>query len=567
MAKRDKPRKPQTPLDQLPLERRVAIVKFNKEDCEAAIHGRRLPATFGHRVHQLCIIRGIRYHYGFAQELRGLTPEFTRALNARDIMSGIIPTMSKPDEMPYCIWHPDVPNEDALRTLVQRYPDMLYHAARVCAVAGYIDLYKELNFLPEVHVAEEAGHASFQKNSKGSQEIYQHILSQPVKFAIMNDYKRIVDIAGCRIAPLNGDTAVCSSLDARYKYCEPEEEICLDERPWLSNRIYFNITEDFGIDDHDCEAPKTPDDDLTLLYTPLPADLPLVNKDSLIYVAAYTGDVDRYARLRRPKRLEYEFGIVIRGIYHNPYFAKWWGTQVPEQPQGGGNEAVIRSAINARRIMSNDLSWVKTNNPHLILPEIIWFPAVAAALTYERLAYMEPRMYRACLRACIAANYASTWDDLLLNPPENVSWFESPREPNEPEDLKQWRISRIIADDFWKEAEESRNPYFLQDISTAVPNKPEDTNRGAHWSYHYWADSLYFPVVTPFLCIDSPVQASSGIGPYDGISGDIGDPDCLIFAMDSIGREILEEEKKKQDSSYFPLQQIYDLLEANKTCK
>jgi hypothetical protein len=22
-------------------------------------------------VHQLCIIRGIRYHYGFAQELRG----------------------------------------------------------------------------------------------------------------------------------------------------------------------------------------------------------------------------------------------------------------------------------------------------------------------------------------------------------------------------------------------------------------------------------------------------------------------------------------------------------------
>jgi hypothetical protein len=566
MVKRNKPKKPQPPLDQLPIERRLAIVKFDAEDCKDAIHGQRIPKSFGDQVHQLCIIRGIRYHYGFAQELRGVTPEFTRALNARDIMSGIIPTISELDEAPYCIWHPDVPSQDALRALVQRYPDMLYHAARACAVAGYIDLYKELHPLPEVHVAEEAGYASFQKKNKGSQEIYQHILSQPVKFAIMNDYKRTVDIAGRRIAFLNGDTAVCSSLEARSKY-STSGDICLDERPWVSNSNYFNITEDFGIDDHECEAPKTPDNDLALLYNPLPADLPLINKDSLIYVAAYTGDIDRYARLRRPKRLEHEFGIVIRGIYHNAFFAKWWSTQIPEQPRGGGNEAVIRRAINARRIMSNDLSWVTANTPGELLPEIIWFPAVAAALTYERLAYIEPKMYRACLRACIAANYASTWDDLLLAPPDNVYWFQSPRKLNEPEDPKLWRISRIIADDFWKEAEESRNPYFLQEMSTAMPNKPEDGNRGAHWSYHFWADSLYFPHLTPLLCIDRPVQPSSGEGPYDGIDGDIGDADCAVFVMDSIGREILEEEKKKQDSSYFPLQQIYELLEANKACK
>jgi hypothetical protein len=325
MVKRDKPKKPQFPLNQLPIERRLAIVKFDAEDCKDAIHDQRIPKTFGDQVHQLCIIRGIRYHYGFAQELRGVTPEFTRALNARDIMSGIIPTIAALDEAPYCIWHPDVPSEDALRALVQRYPDMLYHAARACAVAGYIDLYKQLHPLPEVHVAEEAGYASFQKKNKGSQEIYQHILSQPVKFAIMNDYKRTVDIAGRRIAPLNGDTAVCSSLEARSKY-STSGDICLDERPWVSNSNYFNITEDFGIDDHDCEAPKTPDNDLALLYNPLPADLPLINKDSLIYVAAYTGNIDRYARLRRPKGLEHEFGIVIRGIYHNAFFAKWWGT-------------------------------------------------------------------------------------------------------------------------------------------------------------------------------------------------------------------------------------------------
>ncbi|CAG8117220.1 unnamed protein product [Penicillium salamii] len=560
MVKREKKQKSQTPLDRLPIERRLAILKFNVEDCKDAIHGRRVPSTFGDRVHQLCIIRGIRYHHGFAQELRGATPEFTRALNAREIMSGIIPTVSKPDEAPYCIWHPDVPSEDTLRALVQRYPDMLYNAARACAVAGYIDLYKELDPLPEVHVAEDAGYASFHKSNRGSQEIYEHILSQPVKYAIMNDYKRTVDVAGRRIAVLNGDTAVCSSLEARYKY-STAGEMCLTERPWVSKSAYFNITEDFGIDDHDCEAPKTPNDDVELLYSPLPADLPLVNKDSLIYLAAYTGDIDRYARLRRPKMLDSEFDIVIRGIYHNAFFAKWWSTQIPEQPQGA-SEAIIRRAINARRIMSNDLSWVTADIPPSLLPEMIWFPAVATALTYSKLPYMEPRMYRACLRACIAANYASTWDDLLLAPPENVFWFQSPRRPDEPEDPKLWRISRIIAGDFWKEAEQSRNPYFLQEMSTAVPKRPEDSNRDAHWSYHFWADSLYFPHVTPLLCTDEPVQAFSGEGPYDGRDGGIGDADCAVFAMDSIGREILGEEKEKQESSCFPLEKIFDLIEA-----
>ncbi|KAJ5511044.1 hypothetical protein N7453_003147 [Penicillium expansum] len=83
-------------------------------------------------------------------------------------MGGITPTISEPDEATYCIWHPDVPSENALRALVQRYPNMIYHAARTCVVAGYIDLYKELDPLPEPHVAEEAGYASIQKSSKGS---------------------------------------------------------------------------------------------------------------------------------------------------------------------------------------------------------------------------------------------------------------------------------------------------------------------------------------------------------------------------------------------------------------
>ncbi|GAE00241.1 hypothetical protein AOR_1_482114 [Paecilomyces variotii No. 5] len=180
-----KPNNPDT--DLLPIGTRLIDDKYDAEDCQAAVQGSRIPKTFDEEAHRLCTIHGIRHHYGFAQELRAVAPEFTRALNARDIMSGVIPTIATPDEVPYCIWYPVVPKE-TLRALVQRYPDMLYHVARACAVAGYVDLYKELDPLPEVHIAEEAGYASMQNNSNGSQQIYQHILSQPVKFEIMNDY-------------------------------------------------------------------------------------------------------------------------------------------------------------------------------------------------------------------------------------------------------------------------------------------------------------------------------------------------------------------------------------------
>ncbi|KAJ5226522.1 hypothetical protein N7468_007747 [Penicillium chermesinum] len=163
-------------LDKLPTEKRLASDFYSAADCEDAIHGRRIPKNFGRRVLQLCVIRGIRHYYGFAQDMERLMPELTpvldaksshevvlefiRALNARHIMSGVIPALSSPEETPYCIWHPDVPSKDTLRALVKKYPQMIYNAARACAIGGYLDLYKELDPLPEVHVAEEAGYAA-----------------------------------------------------------------------------------------------------------------------------------------------------------------------------------------------------------------------------------------------------------------------------------------------------------------------------------------------------------------------------------------------------------------------
>lgn len=158
--------------------------------------------------------------------------------------------------------------------------------------------------------------------------------------------------------------------------------------------------EDWGIDDHDCDAPSALVDFFPLLYSPLPVDLPPINKDNLILVAAYTGDIDRYVRLRRPRIIEYEFECIVRGIYHNVFWAKWWSSQVPEVPDmqfSNWVEQAIRCAISARRIMSDDITWVTASTPCEVLPYNIWWPACASCHTYKRLALKSPVMFRRCL--------------------------------------------------------------------------------------------------------------------------------------------------------------------------
>lgn|SRR5690625_4882886 len=92
----------------------------------------------------------------------------------------------------------------------------------------------------------------------------------------------------------------------------------------------LNITEDYsvaeGLDGSPHLIPLPPDSpDVTLLYSPLPPNLPafIINKDVLIPMAVYEGNLDRYKRLRRPYFIPNEIACVVRGIYHNTSFARW----------------------------------------------------------------------------------------------------------------------------------------------------------------------------------------------------------------------------------------------------
>ncbi|KAF7122878.1 hypothetical protein CNMCM5793_000988 [Aspergillus hiratsukae] len=212
-----------------------------------------------------------------ATELRELLPELTRALNARDIMSDKIPEMSSPDEFPYCIWYPETAREETYRALASRYPQMRYLVGRACAVAGYVNLFKELDLLPEAHIAEEA------------RENEQTVFPKPVP------------------GYLNADTAVRSYLDVKTKFRKPPSDSESDEWGLLDNFQrepgIFDIAEDDRIDEFTLEPPTAEDaaDAMThLLYMPLPTDLPTMNKDLLILMAAYYANIERYARLRRP---------------------------------------------------------------------------------------------------------------------------------------------------------------------------------------------------------------------------------------------------------------------------
>jgi hypothetical protein len=68
------------------------------------------------------------------------------------------------------------------------------------------------------------------------------------------------------------------------------------------NETFFNITEDMNIDEYEIDLSSTNTrpryDVASLLSARFPAELPTVDKDLLIFMAAYYEAIDRYAQLR-----------------------------------------------------------------------------------------------------------------------------------------------------------------------------------------------------------------------------------------------------------------------------
>ncbi|TGO45554.1 hypothetical protein BCON_0383g00110 [Botryotinia convoluta] len=367
----------------------------SQQDYLDAMRGEFIPKNLEDLRMMCCIIHGLRFNEAFAESelmkkicAKSSNKILARARNARLIMSNKIPLIISDEEKPYCIWHPQVASVDTYRELVQKY-----HVGQACAVGGYIDLYRELDLLPDISIAEEARD---NLGLVGSKEIFDLIMCQPTYYAAMDDYTLLFLEAGSR---------------------------------------YFNITEDLNISETSSaqtqSLPLAPEH-VPLLYNPLPVHLPTTNKDALILYAAYEGNIDRYTRLRRPGMIPQETEAIVRGIYHHTAFARW----CHHQPNIAHSNQVheIRQAILARFIMVNNLSRIDDRSTAttdtIAYPEcwpepfLIWWPLFPLELTLCELVRRRPSMLRQVAMACIAADYFQLWSELKPEP-DPILWQQA----------------------------------------------------------------------------------------------------------------------------------------------
>ncbi|KAJ5803622.1 uncharacterized protein N7503_006072 [Penicillium pulvis] len=246
--------------------------------------------------------------------------------------------------------------------------------------------------------------------------------------------------------------------------------------------------------------------------------------------------------------IEQEFHAIVLGIYNHPLWARWWSTQVPEVPDKS-EDVSLRRAINARRIISDDITCITPRTPESLVPPRIWWPSVASPVTYVRLAQKRPDMLGSCLRACIVADYEDAWDEILIG------------SPNGPNDSKITRISEVVRSQIYAEAKGSSNPHYLDDINslgTARVEKLEadmyylDDMRTARW--------MYSPRSTAQRVVIKikPFALTTGERGSDGIPREPSNLGLTISGMDAVGLD----NKTWEQESFIEVEDMYNILDA-----
>ncbi|RMJ19171.1 hypothetical protein CDV36_001182 [Fusarium kuroshium] len=398
----------------------------------------KFPQDLESPVTRACVIRAIRLNLEFAKSEAVAKacvewPEFIRARNARLIMSNQLP---EPDEMPewntethpYCVWYPSFAHEDTYRQLSKVFPWLRYQVGRACAAAGYAELYAELHLLPDVSIVEEAR----ESYCDGGTAIYESIMAAPARYAVMDDLNLSIELHHPRTpAFLNGDTDVRWKLDDRWSLDRVMHAamppsflggpvplaLCIEEDMRVAETHWEHVVNGITPRNTDLTYKET-----TLLWKSLPQDLPTVRKKTLTHMAAYEGNLDRYARLKQPGPMANdELICVMRGIYHHGMFARWWHEEiVTDSPRvkalNWGVVAKIREAISARRIMTNDHQEFQDGWKGGPMPFMIWWPLRPDEMTLELLKDKVPEMREQVAVACIMCDYWGCFNSMKPKP-------------------------------------------------------------------------------------------------------------------------------------------------------
>ncbi|KAJ5212101.1 uncharacterized protein N7498_003747 [Penicillium cinerascens] len=477
--------------------------EYDFDQCVAAMKGKEVPTDLSSFWHRRAVIRGIRDSLEFATSPAIVelcfgddsrqAYQFSRARNARLIMSDIIPDIEGPATQPYCIWYPELASLETYREVARRYPSMRYQVGRACATAGYTDLYKELDLLPDVSIAEEA------REVDKDADIYKIIMSAPQRYAIMNDFTRSINLESPQTpAFLNGDIKPRWALEQRAPPPKNIPDTTADD---------IDIEEDgfIGLEDlclEDCDAILGPGDS-GQLWMPLPPDLPVLEKRLQTQMAAWDGNVDRYARLMHPRRLRTftELNCILRGIHHSTMFAKWWAYQMETNPEraiipdkllseGNKHESrKIRTAITARKIMSNEVGGLEDSSD--CLPWMIWWPVMPHYNTCYELAKKCPSMRLQVAITCVLCDYETIFKH--LKPPPRKALFAAAKRSDNPfylqyleECAKKTNIeSRYLADFGDYDANESSLEADLEPRKSIAYSSIDFSSMAAGWAENY----------------------------------------------------------------------------------
>ncbi|KAB5511589.1 hypothetical protein GE09DRAFT_1270042 [Coniochaeta sp. 2T2.1] len=212
------------------------------------------------------------------------------------------------------------------------------------------------------------------------------------------------------------------------------------------------------------------------------------------YLSIYYGDIDRYARLRRPHHVSLaEPNCIAHGIYHNTAFERWCSIHLPDARS-------YQNVITARFIMSNDLSRItddiEDDKRSRGVPWQIWYPQRAAAATYRELVARKPiAMMAPVARAVVIADYQDLWDELV----DRIELY--------------WELV--------EEAQASPNPHYINSLRESctrrgidldkVPNKYPESVGGPFCALDIESSATVLPVAPMVDHIsgwDAPVHTS-----------------------------------------------------------
>lgn len=464
------------------------------------------------------VVRGIRHHLSFAQgpiitalctgEDAGKNLDFRRARNARLIMNNIIPSAKElgidgtrdgeppqdTSKLPHCIWHPVFASEETYRVLAAQYPLFRYPVGRARAAAGYDKLYFELGLLPDVSIAEEAR----ESKAPGAKIIYDTVMASPARYTILDDRSMSVahDASPFTAKPafLNADTVVRRLI--HYRPYRPGEVSKYEYN--YGRSMYPSITEDRSIKlDPDTEfglPPILTDEEVHLLHSPLPLDLPTMNKTLLTLMAAYHGEVDRYARLARRDVVinDREAATIVRGIHCNPLFAKFWQGELENDTDLAKwlvpfHFRAVQKAVSARRIMCGD--WQEFEHgwdPNRPRPFLIWWPQKPDDATLSELCVLAPTMRETAVIAAIMCDYDDVFYSYKIVPPTQGVFLAAKFSKNP------WYLEQVLADarEYGIEFDETDN--LEHEDLQYIRQRPEEPMRNWEWPLYHQYDGVEF---------------------------------------------------------------------------